>query len=137
MDESSLQPFFPMSRVIDQTLAIYQEVLGVTFAPVTNPSSQEQGLLTPWHSDVQLYRVCDLASGALVGHFYLDLFSRDGKFAHQCVVPIRPSFALESGEKVTPACAILGNMTKPSGSKPALLRFAEVQTFFHEFGHGL
>ena len=42
--------------------------------------------------------------------------------------------------RVRPACAILGNMTKPpsDGSAPALLRFDEVSEdphAMHEFGH--
>lgn len=36
----------------------------------------------------------------LYGYFYLDLFSRDGKYAHQCVFPIVPSFRTEENVKV-------------------------------------
>lgn len=44
-----------------------------------------------WHPDVQFYSVHDAKSGELVGHFFLDLYPRDGKFGHQCVLPIRPA----------------------------------------------
>jgi thimet oligopeptidase len=88
-----------------------------------------------WHPDVSCYTINDAATGAPVGHFYLDLFSRDGKFGHQCVVPLVPSFVDAGGERVLPACAILGNLSKPTAALPSLLRFDEVKTFFHEFGH--
>jgi hypothetical protein len=72
-----------------------------------------------------------------------------GKFGHQMVVPLSPSTDCEpcsfaavpqggaakrakgaEGEGGTaeqlPVCAILGNMSKPSATQPARLRFMEV-----------
>jgi Zn-dependent oligopeptidase len=85
----------------------------------------------------QIMIIATTEIGKVIGHFYLDLFSRDGKYGHQCVVPIRPSFVSDNGNFVTPVCAILGNMTKGDEKSPSLLLFSEVATFFHEFGHGL
>jgi peptidyl-dipeptidase Dcp len=42
-----------------------------------------------------------------------------------------------NGENVRPHVAIVCNFTKPTPTKPSLLGFDEVQTFFHEFGHAL
>jgi len=39
------------------------------------------------------------------------------------------------GTWVTPVSTIAANFTPPSGDRPALLKHAEVQTLFHEFGH--
>jgi hypothetical protein len=36
---------------------------------------------------------------------------------------------------VPAVCTVIGNMTKPTSERPALMRFREVETFFHEFGH--
>ena len=41
---------------------------------------------------IVLYSCADAATSELLGHFYLDLFPRPGKYGHQCVLPIRPSF---------------------------------------------
>ena len=44
-----------------------------------------------WHPDVALYSVADSRQGregAPVGHFYLDLHPREGKFTHAAVFPL-------------------------------------------------
>ena len=88
-----------------------------------------------WHKDVEAFAVLDKSSGALLGHFFIDLFSRDGKFGHQMVVALAPSFLRANGVRQHPIASIIGNMTKPTETRPALLSHREVHTFFHEFGH--
>lgn len=87
----------------------------------------------------------------IVGHFFLDLYPREGKYAHQCVMPISPSFA-DNGTCQLPAVAMMANMPRGSNGKPALLQHSQVSpplmmscrcdmalrqvvTLFHEFGH--
>ena len=43
----------------------------------------------------------------------------------------------EDGQEVRPHISIVCNFTRPTGKKPSLLTFNEVQTFLHEFGHAL
>jgi len=140
LDPEKVREFFPMKHVQEAIFRVYQRMLGVTFSKVS-PEAAGDAI---WHEEVDLYSVHDAESQELCGHFYLDLFSRDGKFGHQCVVPIVPSCCRPSGgdgaaaeqrQRQFPACAILGNMTRPTQTRPSLLRFAEVHTFFHEFGH--
>ena len=120
-----------MQRVREQTLEIYAQLLGVRFTQLPDAPT--------WHEDVQLFAVHSTApaaaaaaggdtdtreeagdtdtreeAGQLLGHFYLDLYSRPGKFGHQCVVPLSPSFRAEGqAGRATPAVAILGNMSQP------------------------
>ena len=77
-----------------------------------------------WHADCELFEVS--SEGRVLGHVVLDLFSREGKFGHQMVVPLRPH-----GHDGGPVCAVLGNM----GDAQRLLRFGEVETMLHELGH--
>lgn len=127
VDEGKIREYFPLEHVKGQILEIYQELLGLTFTRVD---------AEVWHEEVECYQVQE-ADGEkkTLGFFYLDLFPRPGKYAHQCVYPLRPSF-VDGDNTVTAACVNIGNLSKPGADgKPALLRFREVETFFHEFGH--
>jgi oligopeptidase A len=43
----------------------------------------------------------------------------------------------EDGELQLPVAHLVCNATPPVGTRPALMTFREVETLFHEFGHGL
>jgi oligopeptidase A len=42
-----------------------------------------------------------------------------------------------AGSTILPVAHLICNMTPPIGSKPSQMTFSEVETLFHEFGHGL
>ena len=75
--------------------------------------------------------------GRVLGHFFLDLYPREGKFGHQCVLPIRPGYTLPDGSYQTPAAALIGNNPRPTQTRPSLLRHRQVVTLCHEMGHVL
>ena len=149
VDEQMVREYFPLEHCIPAVQQLYEEMLGLKFVKL------DEDAAGAWHDTVEGFAVLDKASGATIGHFYLDLFSRDGKFGHQMVIPLSPSFVRQhqqpndgeeaeqvegveeagGGRRINPVCAIIGNMTKPTATQPSLLRFAEVETFFHEFGH--
>jgi len=131
LDDEAIREFFPLEHVRSEVLNMYESLLSVEFRQFDKAPAG-------WHEDVQGFAVLDAETEELLGHFYLDLFSRPGKFGHQCVVPLAPSFVTnDQGKRQLPQCAILGNMTKPNltTGRPSLLTFSEVKTFFHEFGH--
>jgi peptidyl-dipeptidase Dcp len=71
-----------------------------------------------------------------VGLLYTDYFPRPGKRAGAWCGGFRDQ-ERRNGAMVTPLVTNVGNFSRPTGDKPALLSPDEVRTLFHEFGHAL
>lgn len=127
VDETALQPYFPLQRVMDGMFDIYQTLLGVRFERLPNAKV--------WHKDVAAYAVRDNASGRVMSHFYVDLFPREGKYGHAAAFGLVPGHVKPDGGYQGHVSAIVANFTQPTADKPSLLRHGEVETLFHEFGH--
>lgn len=126
LDDEKLKEFFPLEGTIEAMLSVYAELLGLTF--------ERSKALPTWHEDVIAFEVRE--SQQVVGHLYLDQFPREGKFGHQMIVPLSPAF-VDAGERCLPSCVNISNLPRPQGDKPALLRFSDMQTLFHELGHAM
>ncbi|XP_057486200.1 probable thimet oligopeptidase [Actinidia eriantha] len=117
LDFGALKQYFPVNLVLSGILKICQDLFGLRFDEIADAEV--------WHSDVRLYSVYDLSSSELLGYFYLDMFSREGKYGHTCVVSLQNGSFVNGARKVQ----------KEVGGHTGLLRFSEVVNLFHEFGH--
>jgi len=122
-----IKEYFPAEKVLSSTFEIYQELLAVRFQQVHS--------VHVWHPEVQSYEVYDRDSNELIGHFYMDLYPRDGKYTHAAAFPLQPGCLNKDGSRQLPTSAMVCNFAKPQPDSPSLLRHEEVETFFHEFGH--
>lgn len=68
VNKDKLIEYFPLDLVTKGLLAIYQELLGLTFT--------ETERTHVWHEGVKLYSAQDAETGEEVGRFYLDLHPR-------------------------------------------------------------
>lgn len=129
-DEEALRPYFAVDTVLDGMFTITGRIFGLRVAQRAAGNRPEV-----WHDDVQFYDVFDAASDTHLGSFYTDWFprksKRSGAWMHDLAEGNRhPTHAS------TPHLGLMaGNMTPPSGGRPALLSHSDVETIFHEFGH--
>ncbi len=127
ISQEELRPYFPEPRVVSGLFAVAERLFGIRFQPDAE--------LPVWHPEVRGYRVLD-ADGQARGRFYLDLYARSGKrggaWMDSAVSRRRSAEGLQ-----IPVAYLVCNFTPPVGDRPALFSHDEVQTLFHEFGHGL
>lgn len=114
VDDEVIKEYFPLEHVTHGLLDIYQGLLGLVFKPTQNPHV--------WHADVTQYDVLDADTKQFMGHFYLDLFPRDGKYTHAAEFDLMKHCVYGSGAEQFPAAAMVANFTKPQNNKPSLLK---------------
>ena len=127
--DEELRPYFPLPRVLEGLFGLAGRLFGITI-------SEAQGQAPLWHTDVRFYTVRD-ARGEKLAAFYLDPYSRPhekrgGAWMDECLGRRRVD-----GQLRHPVVYLCCNATPPVGDTPALMSFREVETLFHEFGHGL
>ncbi|MEE2711028.1 MAG: M3 family metallopeptidase [Gemmatimonadota bacterium] len=131
--DEELRPYFPLPGVLDGLFKLTERLFNIKVV-------QADGEAPVWHEDVQFFKVYDDAEGLMAG-FYLDVYSRPGEkrggaWMNTCVG--RSKVLAPLGEPVRlPVAYMMCNQSKPVGGKPSLMSFMDVETLFHEFGHGL
>jgi oligopeptidase A len=132
LDSEALRPWFPLEQVLQGLFGLCQRLFDIRIV------STDPGEAPTWHPDVRYFRVLDGASGQPLAAFYLDPFSRPGSkrggaWMDECLGRSRT----RAGEPVLPVAYLICNQSPPVGDTPSLMTFDEVETLFHEFGHGL
>ena len=125
--QEEVKPYFPVTRVVPGMFEVVGRLYGVSFDEV-------QGIDT-WPPDVKFYEIRD-HDGSVRGQFYFDLYARQNKRGGAWMDACQSRMKTASVEQIAVAYMVC-NFTPPVGGKPALLTHDEVETLFHEFGHGL
>jgi oligopeptidase A len=129
LNEEELRPYFPLPQVLDGLFGLVQRIFGVTVTAA-------DGQAPVWHPDVRYFQIAN-EQGEAIAHFYLDPYSRPaekrgGAWMDDCIGRAKVGDSLR-----TPVAYLICNQTPPVDGKPSLMTFREVETLFHEFGHGL
>ncbi len=127
ISQEEIKPYFPDTRVIPGMFAVAARLYGVQITETTGVET--------WHPDVRFYEIRD-RNGELRGQFYLDLYARPQKRGGAWMDECASRFVTPEHTQ-TPVAYLTCNFSPPVGDKPALLTHDEVETLFHEFGHGL
>ncbi len=127
LNEEALRPYFELNSVIGGVFGLATRLYGISF--------QENKEIPVYHPDVTAYEVFD-QDGSFLAVVYADFHPRAGKRSGAWMTSYKEQWKDENGNS-RPHISVVMNFTKPSGDKPALLSFSEVNTFLHEFGHAL
>lgn len=136
VDFSKVQEYLPVDRVVQGLFSVTQSLYGITYNDVTS-KAESLGFQKVWYPDVKFYEVVDNSTKQVIGHFYTDLFPRPNKYTHAACWSLFERKVWPDGSVQLPLAAIVANLSKPEGDKPALLSHGDTVTFFHEFGHCL
>lgn len=128
ISQEELRPYFPVDRVLSGMFQVVNRLYGLTI--------QAREDVELWHPTVRFFDIL-AANGELRGRFYLDLYARPHKRGGAWMDDCRARHRRADGTLQTPVAYLVCNFTPPVGDDPALLSHDEVQTLFHEFGHGL
>jgi oligopeptidase A len=124
--DQEVKQYFPETRVLPGMFKLVETIYGLTIEPATAPV---------WHPSVRFYAIRD-RSGQGVGEFYVDLYARPpkrgGAWMDEAVTR-----RIKDGRVQAPVAYLNCNFSTPVGGRPALFTHEEVNTLFHEFGHGL
>jgi len=127
ISESETKPYFQLENVVKGVFGLATKLYGITFKQVED--------IDVYHKDVKTYEVYE-ETGAFLSVLYLDFHPRETKQGGAWMTSYKDQHK-ENGEDFRPHISLVCNFTKPTNTSPSLLTFEEVETFLHEFGHGL
>ncbi len=129
LDEDELRPYFSIDNVLSGLFGLTTKLWGLTYKEITDS-------MPLYNKENRVFEVTD-ADGSHLGVVYFDFFPRASKRVGAWCGGFRGQKYDKDGNFVTPIVSIVCNLTKPVGDEPALLSLDDVETIFHEYGHGL
>ncbi|HIK31748.1 MAG TPA: M3 family metallopeptidase [Oscillatoriales cyanobacterium M59_W2019_021] len=129
--DEELRPYFPLPQVLEGLFGLAKRLFGVTVTAA-------DGEAPVWQEEVRYFQIAD-ETGSPIAYFYLDPYSRPaekrgGAWMDECINRVKLT---DVGTVRLPVAYLVCNQTPPVDGKPSLMTFREVETLFHEFGHGL
>ena len=128
LDENVVREYFACDSVLKGVFHMANRLYGITFTEMPDAPK--------YHNEVKVYDVTD-QNGEHVAVFMTDYFPRESKRQGAWRSEFKGSYIKDDGTKVRPVIYNVGNFSKPTAETPSLLTLDEVETMFHEFGHGL
>jgi peptidyl-dipeptidase Dcp len=127
MDPEEVSAYFSLNNVKNGVFEVSEKLFGITFH--SNPN------LPKYDTDNEVFEV--KRGEEVIAILYMDYFPRESKGSGAWMTTFREQWYDKAGNKVIPIVSLVLNSAKPAGEVPSLLTFDQVETFFHEFGHGL
>jgi peptidyl-dipeptidase Dcp len=129
LDESKVREYFPLDSVRNGIFSMAEKLYGIKFTEMPDAPK--------YYDEVTVYNVTDAKTGEHIAVFMTDYFPRATKRQGAWMSEFKGSWQKEDGTSSRPIIYNVGNFSRPTADTPALLTLDEVETMFHEFGHGL
>ena len=129
IDENELRAYFAVDSVRNGIFNMAGRLYGVNFTEMPDAPK--------YYDEVTVYDVTDAATGEHIAVFMTDYFTRPSKRQGAWMSEFKGSWTNPDGTSSRPVIFNVGNFTPPTADMPSLLSIDEVETMFHEFGHGL
>ena len=128
LDEDEVSQYFSLDNVRKGIFEMARRLYGVTFTELPDAPKYDP--------EVTVYEVTD-EKGEHVAVSMTDYFTRPSKRQGAWMTEFKSSYVPDKGDAVRPIVVNVCNFPAPTGDTPSLLSIDNVETMFHEFGHGL
>ena len=127
MNQEEVSAYFALKNVKKGVFDVSEKLFGITFH--LNPN------LPKYHDDNEVFEV--KRGDEVIAILYMDYYPRESKGSGAWMTNFREQWYDKEGNNVIPIVSLVLNSAKPTAELPSLMTFDQVETFFHEFGHGL
>lgn len=129
LDENEVRAYFAVDSVRNGIFGMAERLYNIKFTEMPDAPK--------YYPEVTVYDVTDATSGEHIAVFMTDYFSRPSKRQGAWMSEFKGSWQNPDGTSDRPIIYNVGNFSRATADTPALLTLDEVETMFHEFGHGL
>ncbi len=124
INDNVLKEYFEFNNTMNGIFKIYEKLFSITFIKLNNKNT--------WHPDVTIYAILNKTQ-KLIGHLYLDVFSRDSKYKQTRCFCLKPGTLTGQLPSVVLMSSI-GTIEKTKDNV-TLVNFQDVISLFHEMAH--
>ena len=128
LSEDEIKPYFELSNLVNGMFWSAEKLYDLKF-------KENTGTVPVWQSDIRTFEVTHAKTNKVIGLFYLDTYSREGKRSGAWATGYRDTSGLMGSKPKL--VSNNNNFTKPGPGEPVLITLDDASTLFHEFGHAI
>ena len=128
LSQDEIKPYFELSNLVNGMFWSAERLYDLKF-------KENTGTVPVWQSDIRTFEVTNAKTSKVIGLFYLDTYSREGKRSGAWATGYRDTSGLMGSRPKL--VSNNNNFTKPGPGQPVLITLDDASTLFHEFGHAI
>lgn len=129
LKEEEVKQYFNLESTLSGLFKLVEQLFRINITEV------EKGRFPTWDDEVRFFNIIDKDSGMYLASFFLDPYSRPSEKKAGAWM----NSAIEKSDvyQRTAVAYLVCNQAPPINGTPSRMSLHEVETVFHEFGHGL